>query len=53
MSVPFFLHIVPKNGTRHTARHSRARKANGTFVPCRLPCRFDRAACRFGVPGEI
>jgi hypothetical protein len=43
---------VPFFGTKQTARHSRAHKANGTFVPCRLPCRFDRAACRFSVPWE-
>lgn len=30
MSVPFFPQSVPKNGTKPTARHSRARKENGT-----------------------
>lgn len=50
MSVPFFLHIVPKNGTRDTGTGSRAHKGNGTFVPSRFPSRFARPASRFVVP---
>lgn len=50
MSVPFWLHIVPKNGTFANGTGSRAHKENGTFVPSRFPSRFARPASRFGVP---
>lgn len=38
--VPFSPECVPKNGTKQTARHSRARKENGTCaVPFSVPFR--------------